>query len=450
MNGSFLADNNAAVFLNTVAGPFTTGTAPSTSANFKGPATTFVYPNSTFATTNSLVFKVGNGTGTAGGFDYSATVTCAPNLPDLTIVKTLTSPPPWQVGGTYTFTTVVTNNGPGTVPAGAVISSSENPLPAGLTLLSTNPTAGCPPQPVTGGVVYQCGTVLSSPLGPNGTVTITWTVRVDVLPPGGKFTNCVVTAGQLSSTVSGELPEVTTNNNKNDPCVDIPVVAPPSPKLDHFKCYLPRPTPVTVPQIGGPVSLQDQFDGSRFESVAVRQLVRFCNPVAKRHLGRVTPVTNPRLHLAIYSIETKPTAAHAIVIGNQFGSAQSMRIGPPRWLAVPTSINSNTQPDTRLLSHFKCYPVLNIVVDLFDASFQHVERNVAIGAPFMFCNAALKVHNKTKYPAVNPKQHLVCYQFAFNPFSHSLAILNQFNRTKFSVIGADLLCVPSTLLRHTP
>jgi len=227
------------------------------------------------------------------------------------------------------------------------------------------------------------------------------------------------------------------------------------PALDHFKCYVPGnpgATPI-VPQFGGAVSLQDEFDGTSFESVAVGALFRFCNPVAKTYLGVVTPVTNPDVHLSIYAITTTTTGTHTIVASNQFGSAQSMQVGPPSWLAVPTAMNSNNPPNPAALGHFKCYPVKQIKVDLYDPAFNHTEPGVAIGAPFMFCNPAEKIHvvagTSTTYPVVSPTRHLLCYSFAFSPFATSLKILNQFNATGLGVTGADLLCLPTTLISAT-
>jgi len=223
-------------------------------------------------------------------------------------------------------------------------------------------------------------------------------------------------------------------------------VVTPGVPLDHFQCYVPKQVPV---QVAGAVVLQDQFDGKKFEDVKVTKLYRFCNPVRKVFKGKVTPILNPKLDLAFYSIVTKPTGNHTLLISNQFGQ-QQLVVRPPRWLAVPTAKNSQIQPDTKLLSHFKCYPVttgkpVNVVVNLTDQ--WHTEPKVKVGLPVIFCNPTLKIHAGKKYPIVNTAAHLVCYRLAAKPFGKSALIRNQFSTTDLAVTGADLLCVPSRKLK---
>ncbi len=47
---------------------------------------------------------------------------------------------------------------------------------------------------------------------------------------------------------------------------------------------------------------QDQFDGAKLLRANVTQLYRFCNPAKKQFGQTVTRITNPQMHLAIYSI----------------------------------------------------------------------------------------------------------------------------------------------------
>jgi uncharacterized repeat protein (TIGR01451 family) len=233
LSGSFLADNNAALSFNSSAGPATTGFA---SSNFTGPTgTAFTFTSTSnptlFQLSDFLTFKVGNQTGSVGGLDYSATATCTPlPLPDLSIVKTLTSPTPWQVGGTYTFTTTVTNLGPGSVPVGAVVSVGEN-MPAGLTYVTASGTGwtctlagpGCLSAPLT------------TALGANSSLpVVTWTVKVAPLSPQlKKLTNCADTSAVLHG---APVPDGGDNHN-NVSCVDIPIAPPPPPCTKH-KHYL--------------------------------------------------------------------------------------------------------------------------------------------------------------------------------------------------------------------
>jgi hypothetical protein len=84
-----------------------------------------------------------------------------------------------------------------------------------------------------------------------------------------------------------------------------PASAQPVFKIDHFKCYI-----TTNPPIDMPVVLQDQFDKQLEirESVLVRRVVRFCNPVEKVRLDLVppvvTPIIHPENHLKLYRIFT--------------------------------------------------------------------------------------------------------------------------------------------------
>jgi len=227
--------------------------------------------------------------------------------------------------------------------------------------------------------------------------------------------------------------------------------------LDHFKCYVPGSS---ILASGGTTSLLDEFDTNFHngtpESVTVGKLYRFCNPVVKTYKGQVTPVTHPGLHLAFYAIQTTTQGTYHLKVKNQFGK-QKLQIGPPEWLGVPTSVSPLPPPPPgTLLSHFKCYPVTNVTVDLTDPFFNppHMEQGVVIGSPVVFCNAAKKVHAVNgavvTYPAVNPSQHLLCYQFAFNAFTFQLKFNNQYNNDAgFTATGGDILCVPSTLTKVT-
>jgi uncharacterized repeat protein (TIGR01451 family) len=199
LTGSVLADNSAKVSFNGQ----TLAQQPSGSptSNFKTP-TPFNYQGSpgktNFQLSDNLDFTVTD-QGEATGVDYSASVSCQPVstggglLPDLTIDKFPTSPTPWQVSSTatYTFQTVVSNLGPGTVPAGAVVSAADN-LPAGLTYVTASGTGW-----MCTASGPSCSTVpLLAGLPPMTSLpVITWTVKVTPLTPEpGKRTNCADTS----------------------------------------------------------------------------------------------------------------------------------------------------------------------------------------------------------------------------------------------------------------
>ncbi len=441
LSGSFLSDNSATASFNGTQLAAQPVNASGPVSNFEGPATPIPATTGGFQLSDNLDFTVTDlQDGGVTGLDYSVTVTCAPKYPDLAIVKTASSTQ-WTVGVSNTFQTVVTNGGPGTVPTGAVITVTD-PLPTGLTYVNATGSGwtGCP----------SCSYTVPAPGLTTGQSPppITWTVKPTV---PGALTNCAVTAGQTGGST---LPEANDQNNKS--CVGIRVVAGQPPTLDHFKCYVPKQS--ILAKVSGSVQLQDEFDGSKYEQVKVTKLFRFCNPVEKVFKGRLTPIRNPLLHLAFYSISAQPKTNRVIVATNQFGR-QKVLVGPPHWLGVPTSKNSKTPPDTTRLNHFKCYPVLggrpiNVIVNLKDQ--WHVERQVRVVQPVIFCNPAVKLHAKKKYPIVNKVAHLLCYKVSAKPFSKSASILNQFNQTNLTVVGADILCVPSTtkllktLLETTP
>jgi len=386
------------------------------------------------------------------------------SLPDLAITKTLQNPPPpvQSVGGTYVFLTKVKNVG-AALPANTLVITHET-IPAGFTVVSVTPQGaftsnnfnGCSPLNLPG-----VGCVWVVPAGGfgSGIVKLKWTLKINSVPAGGKFTNCADTYATPPTGLPA-IAEQTLSNNTD--CVpDIPVNPATAPPVNHFKCYVPGPSPTgpTTPVLTGAYFLQDDFDPSSSSApvVTIGDLVRFCNPVQKTYAGAtatINPVTAD-IHLAIYGL-TQQTAvpSHTIGVTNQLETAKTYHIGPPQWIAVPSLMNSNsTQPDPTLLSHFKCYPVLGFSVDLLDPSFNnHEEPGVTIGAPFMFCNSATKIHSpsnvgpNTTYPNVNPGEHLLCYTFAFNPFPFTLKFTNQFNLDHaLKVTGADLLCVPTTL-----
>lgn len=248
-----------------------------------------------------------------------------------------------------------------------------------------------------------------------------------------------------------------------------------SPQVDHFKCYPPE-RPVHAGDPFSPVvTLQDQFSTA---NVAVQELYRVCNPVEKilspfpvvslPDISGGTVIHHPDLHLTFYNIDTlssvPPPGYHSVSLDNQFG-LQTMKVGPAKWLAVPTTeylfpscVNCRfflpPPPDPLLLNHFECYPVLKPVtppsatVTLIDE--WHTEGALDVGAPVIFCNPVDKVHHGTDYPVVDYINHLVCYQVPEGPGGHPTGIVNQFNSTPLSVtFKAPLLCVPSRKLAFT-
>ena len=62
----------------------------------------------------------------------------------------------------------------------------------------------------------------------------------------------------------------------------------------------------------------------------------------------------------------------------------------------------------------------------------------------------MKARPVRKFPIVDPQTHLTCYLMKTGGSPESLKLLNQFNRADFRVTRADLLCMPSKKVRHTP
>ena len=101
-------------------------------------------------------------------------------------------------------------------------------------------------------------------------------------------------------------------------------------KLDHFKCYDVLADPNTVTATN--VRLQDQFDDPNEELVAVREPVKFCNPVAKND----EQVLNPEDHLTCYRIVPQISQDRDVNIGDQFDPNQDIRVRENVYLCVPT------------------------------------------------------------------------------------------------------------------
>ncbi|PYE56366.1 DUF11 domain-containing protein [Deinococcus yavapaiensis] len=140
----------------------------------------------------------------------------APQKYDLILAKTVAHPLTAGMTGAYTFT--ITNLGPGFVPAGTVLTITDN-LVAGLTFASITPPWVC-----TGATSVTCTLTLTSPLPMGGTLTATMTVNVAPIvpgtPPPGQIRNCAAVGAPGDS------------NAQNDQgCVTSDVVTPTTQRL---------------------------------------------------------------------------------------------------------------------------------------------------------------------------------------------------------------------------
>jgi hypothetical protein len=217
-------------------------------------------------------------------------------------------------------------------------------------------------------------------------------------------------------------------------------------KLGHFKCYAvtnPEPLDITV-------GTQDQFDiadGTGFEPTVVRQAFRFCNPVEKRHGRRFFDIPDRSAHLTLYL--TSPAdlgVTRRLVIANQFGKARLLTFSAPV-LATPTQKENEPFPET--LDHYKCYRAygrsVDAVVSLRDQF--HVEEQVRVGAPILFCNPTRKMHAGAAFGVQNASDHLTCYRLEPRPFETSIFTLDQFGPKQLRLAQADILCAPTDKLR---
>lgn len=226
---------------------------------------------------------------------------------------------------------------------------------------------------------------------------------------------------------------------------------PPTPPLDHFRCYF-IPEQTVLPQEA--LSLQDQFDipNQVFERVRDIRPVRLCNPVAKIHRNIVTTITNPKAHLMLFQIDPQPIVPRDVVVRNQFGR-QTLAVRDARVLAVPTAKTLSSEPaPTEVpsgLDHFKCYSAAGKrISDGVTLRDQFHTETVRVLDPIAFCNPTRKIHNTVATGVQNAQGHLTCYTITRSPFDGaSVNVLNQFGQAQIRVLRADVLCVPSQKLK---
>ncbi len=209
-------------------------------------------------------------------------------------------------------------------------------------------------------------------------------------------------------------------------------------RIDHFRCYHTEGEPIERK-----VALMDQFDvNGSFDTVVVRQAIRFCNPTKKAHGGVVTPINNPDAHLKMYAIEQPKVDPNRVaLVNNQFGE-QKIRLGQPVILATPTQKAPHEPPQR--LDHFQCYRAQGEgvfrTVELID---QFTGGEVKVLDQQLFCNPGVKIHDGVTTPIDNKRDHLTCYATSVQPFQTIAKTRDQFLAEVLHVHDPDLLCVPS-------
>jgi hypothetical protein len=226
-------------------------------------------------------------------------------------------------------------------------------------------------------------------------------------------------------------------------------IVPPTPPLDHFKCY-PAEGPGLVEVY---TYLEDQF-GS-YESVPVFAPWFFCNSVDKVH-GTLTTDSNPDNHLTVYSIETTP---HwwTVTVDNQFGNNQELVVVGPIGLAVPTQkLEPYYHEKPKYLDHYLLYAVtegLNVTATVgLDDQFPGTAAIVEVTEPIFFATPAIKGHLDYEPGFWDPEGHLVFYAISDNDeYVSSVVINNQFHEATLLLDDFDeLLAVPSVKVSYGP
>jgi hypothetical protein len=191
-------------------------------------------------------------------------------------------------------------------------------------------------------------------------------------------------------------------------------IVPPTPLLDHFKCY------GTLPEepLDLWVDLQDQFHYDYFSGTVLEPMM-FCNPVDKVH-GTLTTSSNDDNHLTVYKISA-PTDWWTVTVDNQFNDAaapQTLTVYGPVALAVPTQkVTPGDHGMPKYLDHYLLYEVwepepVNVTVAL-DDQFPYSAENVTVGSPMYFANPAVKGY--VDHAGIwDPEEHLLFYAISDN------------------------------------
>jgi len=213
---------------------------------------------------------------------------------------------------------------------------------------------------------------------------------------------------------------------------------PPTPPLDHFKCYQIQP--------GQPLELEvdvwDQFHDYYLDALVGPPLM-FCNPVEKKH-GTVTTSSNDDNHLTVYLINTA-TDWWTVTVDNQFGNNQELIVFGPVALAVPTQkVFPGDHGLPKYLDHYLLYEVwegsnVTATVDL-DDQFPGTAPGVKVTQPVYFANPALKGYVDYEPGMWDPEEHLLFYRISDNGefYGDNVMIRNQF----FPEQAEDFLLIP--------
>jgi len=231
-------------------------------------------------------------------------------------------------------------------------------------------------------------------------------------------------------------------------------IVPPTPDLDHFKCYT-----ASGLQLQLEVNLVDQFHEDYFGALVTDPMM-FCNPVDKIH-GTVTTTSNPDNHLTVYWIATLKDY-WTVTVNNQFGDNQELIVSGPVALAVPTrKLEPGDHGMPKYLDHYLLYEVeegLNVTatVDLDDQFLPDPSAlKVQVTKPVYFATPAIKGYLDYEPGFWDPEGHLLFYVISDNgEYVPAVVIENQFcweEPCYLELVPSDqLLAVPSVKVDWDP
>ena len=233
---------------------------------------------------------------------------------------------------------------------------------------------------------------------------------------------------------------------------------PPTPPLDHFKCYQTLPEEPLMWE----VDVWDQFHED-YLYTQVMDPMMFCNPVDKIH-GTVETSSNPNNHLTVYKLHPETATDYwTVTVDNQFNDAavpQTLTVYGPVALAVPTQkLTPGDHGMPKYIDHYLLYDVvegLNVTatVDL-DDQFPGTAPGVKVTEPVYFANPAVKgyVDHAGMW---DPEEHLLFYAISDNEefYGDDVGIRNQFFPEEVEYIDLisdnQLLAVPSVKVDWAP
>jgi uncharacterized repeat protein (TIGR02543 family) len=234
---------------------------------------------------------------------------------------------------------------------------------------------------------------------------------------------------------------------------------PPTPPLDHFKCYQVLPGPPVVVE---DVLVWDQFHED-YVYTWVMDPMMFCNPVDKVH-GTVTTSSNPDNHLMVYWLHGETVKGEwTVTVDNQFNgpaAPQTLLVWGPVALAVPTQkMMPGDHGMPKYLDHYLLYEVLEgsnvtATVDL-DDQFSGTAPGVEVTEPVYFANPAVKGY-VDHVGMWDPEEHLMFYKISDNDefYGDDVYIRNQFFPLEpishFLAPENQLLAVPSVKVEWAP